>query len=299
MRGAKLRGTEDNLARYAVEPLARWLITAAHERRSMAYGEAKRRLEQEHGFKTIFSAMMGKPAGALIERLQAVEPDVPLLNVLLVQQGDGLPGDGAAGFMAERFGYPNLRRANARNECREDWEEAFQEAAEEVYAYPDWERVYHAAFGKAFKSDPLAVARHQGKDGTEKDGLPRGRAGEGPNHKAFRLWVRDHPEALFGRLNVERSETEFDLLSGDRIDVVHFTSDKTIAIEVKSRDSNRLDHQRGVYQCVKYAAVLEAQDARPEPKIEAWLVTETEIHSDLEATAKRLGVRLKCIRRPD
>ena len=55
--------------------------------------------------------------------------------------------------------------------------------------------------------------------------------------------------------------TEHELLSGDRVDVVCFTESELVAVEVKSRDSNWQDLRRGVYQCVKYRAVLCAQEA--------------------------------------
>ena len=82
-------------------------------------------------------------------------------------------------------------------------------------------------------------------------------------------------------------------LSGDRVDVVSYARDRTVAIEVKSRDSNWADLRRGVYQCVKYRAVLAAQDIRRNPIVETWLVTESPLPGDLKALARRLGVRTR------
>ena len=51
------------------------------------------------------------------------------------------------------------------------------------------------------------------------------------------------------------------LLSGDRLDVYFVQSDGTkIAVEVKSRVSPDDDILRGLYQCVKYKAVLDAEN---------------------------------------
>ena len=55
-----IKPTADNLrSKVATEPLTRWLISAAKQRTTLTYGEGKRRLEVECGFKTIFSMKMG------------------------------------------------------------------------------------------------------------------------------------------------------------------------------------------------------------------------------------------------
>ncbi len=82
-------------------------------------------------------------------------------------------------------------------------------------------------------------------------------------------------------------------MSGDRVDVVFCAEREIVAIEVKSRDSNWADLRRGIYQCVKYKAVLLAQDdCLP---VDSWLVTETALDGDLKALAKKLGVKHKVI----
>ena len=131
--------------------------------------------------------------------------------------------------------------------------------------------------------------------GKERDGTGRG-GGEGANHKALRLKVTREPSLVRRGLRPESTETEVELLSGDRVDVVSVAKDGTVVIEVKSRDSNWNDLRRGVYQCVKYRAVIAAQDVRRKPTVESWLVTETKLPGELLALARRLGVRTKVIR---
>ena len=120
--------------------------------------------------------------------------------------------------------------------------------------------------------------------------------GEGPNHEALRLWVQQHPQRVVSGLRGVVAETEVALLSGDRVDVVYRTAREVITIEVKSRDSNCDDLQRGIYQCVKYRAVMAAQEeeglGRP---VRTLLVTETPLPVDLAQTAKRLDISLKVV----
>ena len=113
---------------------------------------------------------------------------------------------------------------------------------------------------------------------------------------ALSLWT--HPGRIDKRFRDADSKTEVDLLSGDRVDVVYRTPDEVVAIEVKSRISDWDDFRRGVYQCVKYRAVMEAQEKEDTSgrRVRALLVTETPLPSDLVRTAKRLHVPLLQVR---
>ncbi|MEQ8740738.1 MAG: hypothetical protein RID59_19590 [Hoeflea sp.] len=257
----------------------------------MTYGEAKRRLQSEHRFGDIFPTMMGHPAGAAMDNLHDADPTAPLINVLLVKEENRLPGAGVRYYLADRFRKPQLREEQADKKYPDLWRKISEKAMDEVYAYRDWEKLFKRIYGQAYAPDPETVKRQKGRDGREKDGLPRGRSGEGKNHEALRLWVKDNPQKIIGTKAGIVSKTEVELLSGDRVDVVYYGRNKTFAIEVKSRDSNWYDLRRGIYQCVKYDAVLFAQDPRSDPAIEPILVTEEKLDGDLQKLAKRLGIK--------
>ena len=53
-------------------------------------------------------------------------------------------------------------------------------------------------------------------------------------------------------------ETEKGLPSGDSIDVSFENNGHWVGVEVKSETSDDLDILRGLYQCVKYQAVMES-----------------------------------------
>ena len=105
-----MRPTRGNLKQHATPLLAQWLIHATKRRSSVTYGEAARRLEIDFEFDTIFPPRMGIPAGVLMYRILEVQSDCPLLNILLVRQSDGMPGEGAGPFMADYLGQPRLAR---------------------------------------------------------------------------------------------------------------------------------------------------------------------------------------------
>lgn len=291
-----MKPTNENLEKFATKALARWLISAANERRDLTYGEAMHKLETEEGFTSIGRATkLGWPVGVMMDMFLRKFPSAPLLNTLLVRQDTRLPGAGAGGYLADYFDVKMLGKDGAIDKHPKLWKEYCEEAMEDVYGFDDWVHLYQIVFDEKFKPDRIVLERQSGNDGKEKDGLPRGRSGEGPAHKALRLWVRDNPAKILPRLKSVRSKTEVELLSGDRVDNVYYADSATVAIEVKSAKSNWYDLQRGVYQCVKYRAILKAMDPRDDADIKALLITETPLDGTLKALIKDFDLKHKIV----
>lgn len=83
---------------------------------------------------------------------------------------------------------------------------------------------------------------------------------ESQYHIRLKQYIAEHPSKI-GLTNVVSAETENVLLSGDRLDVhLQQKNGTRVAVEVKSRISQDDDILRGIYQCVKYKAVLEAEN---------------------------------------
>ena len=87
------------------------------------------------------------------------------------------------------------------------------------------------------------------------------------------------------------TDTEVVLDSADRVDVVYYGPTSTVVIEVKSLDSDDTDLRRGVFQCIKYRAVMEAIDMRSETQVIPLLVTQTPLPGDLADLVRRHGIR--------
>ena len=191
---------------------------------------------------------------------------------------------GAVPRISLSLDYPDEPRLgeNGVDEAYPDlWARYARLAIEEAHRYDGWEALYEQLFG-SYVPDPFYDSPRRRTGG--------GDGGEGPNHKALREWVQDHPECIDKRLRDVDAETEVELLSGDRVDVVYRTPRQIVTIEVKSRDSNWPDLQRGIYQCVKYRAVMEAQEEGSGSPVRSLLVTESALPADLERIVKRLDV---------
>lgn len=120
--------------------------------------------------------------------------------------------------------------------------------------------------------------------------------GESDAHKALKQFVVTHPE-LVGADGEWRAELEYSLRSGDVVDVMFLHDDVWIAVEVKSRvsDLNVTDYERGLYQAVKYDAVLRAQ-ARIDrieapPEVRVYLVLENQLPDEYCDAARELRVQ--------
>jgi hypothetical protein len=126
----------------------------------------------------------------------------------------------------------------------------------------------------------------------------RGAGGESDAHRALKEYVLSHP-AEFGAQLCDFSQAEYALRSGDSIDVFFRSPQQWIGVEVKSVVSDRMieDYQRGIYQVVKYRAVLQAQAGvdhphRP-PSIRVLLVLEGRLPPIYRELAQRLSVDVR------
>lgn len=116
--------------------------------------------------------------------------------------------------------------------------------------------------------------------------------GEGEEHKALKYYICQHPESINYK-DVDFAETEHILPSGDRLDVYFELSDGThVAIEVKPGISPDQDIARGVFQCVKYYAVMDAlrNIECKDYEINVLLVTAGKISSQNKVLAEELDV---------
>jgi hypothetical protein len=127
----------------------------------------------------------------------------------------------------------------------------------------------------------------------------RGRygSGESPNHRALQEWVRDHPE-LVGATREWAHDENYILPSLDQIDLLFRSPERCIAVEVKSRLSDSLpqDYERGIYQTIKYAAVLRAMHSagagESRADVSSVLVLESLLPPQYRQVASRLGVKV-------
>ena len=166
---------------------------------------------------------------------------IPTLNAL-IRGKDGLPSSGFKYVYPDYDSYPkNVKKALV------DAENA------KTIKYDNWDTVLQllclkpSVINTQKDEEAIRTNKHTG-------------IGEGPQHKELKEYIYKHPESI-GIRNVVMSDTEYTLLSGDRIDVYFELKNGTrIAVEVKSIISADDDILRGLFQCVKYKSILDAEN---------------------------------------
>ena len=162
--------------------------------------------------------------------------------------------------------------------------------------YRNWSAVLRA-FGltpaKADYSKAVAKARSEGATRESRASLFGG-GGESPQHRKLKFFVAENPNVVGLPTSVGPGKTEEPLQSGDVLDVFFQHGNDSIAVEVKSSLSSEADIVRGIFQCVKYRALLEAQQAADgnAQSARAILALEAKLPSKFQALKNILGIEL-------
>lgn len=231
------------------------LIRRAKEGRPITYTELSEELFTEFKHPPIgMKVVYGPPVGAVGLAIQEIGKrwgkSIPPINTIVVADATGLPGVGAD-EIAHYF-FKDKGRGMAQE--RESYLRAAMDA---VYAYGNqWDKV-GAALGAPILSPVGGAPGPGGVLPLPK--LPRKYGGESVEHKAIKDWICANPEVLsdFGKFKF--GEIEYPLSSGDSLDA-HFDNGKRrLAVEVKASHAPDAELERGVYQCIKYRAVVRAE----------------------------------------
>lgn len=244
----------------------RELVWAAQHDATLTYKELGEKVGL-HYHRAVPSAL-----GHLRDRI-FVPRKLPLLNCLVLNAGRKMPGDSYL---------PSAHTTQNNDEYRE-----FCRHRTKAFAYSRWDDLL-----EELRLDPLqyndvdmaalacAAARKLVNYG----------GGEGKEHKALREAIHQDP-GLVGLPDCRKAETESILPSGDRVDVRVWPSrGSEVLIEVKVCD-NIQELTRGVFQCIKYRAVVAADHGRT-PRV---LLAAYSLHPQVVAFARRHGVATKLV----
>ena len=177
----------------------------------------------------------------VVDELQAQSGvKIPTLNTLVKNQTTKLPSEGF------ELVYPSY------NDLNEEEKKVFIEGLDsKAIKFKRWDWVLSQLGLEPVK----IITEEELQSRTSKMG---GSSGEGKDHKKLKQYILEHPESI-GLKDVVYKTDEFVLPSGDRIDVYFVRKNGDwVAVEVKQKSSPNEDMMRGIFQCVKYKAVMEA-----------------------------------------
>jgi hypothetical protein len=213
---------------------------------------------------------------------------IPPIQCLVINKRDRMPGEGIGWFITKKEDFRKLPRKEQRRLVRLE--------LEKVFAYRRWPSVLQAFSLAPAKADYSQIASRAktGRATRELRVASFGGGGESAEHRKLKLFVAEHPEAIGLPASLSTGETEEPMLSGDVLDVFFLHGKDHIAVEVKSALSSEADIVRGMFQCVKYRAVLEAQQAADglAQSARAILVLELKLPPKLQALKNILGIEV-------
>jgi len=232
--------------------------------------------------------VLGYVGGAVESLAKDWKETIPPIQCLVINKRDRMPGEGIGWFITRKGDFRKLPRKEQRRLVKLE--------LEKVFAYRGWSSVLQAfglAPAKADYSHAAAKARSMGAT-TESRAASFGGGGESPEHRKLKLFVAKHPEIVGLPGSIGPGKTEEPLQSGDVLDVFFRHGHDIIAVEVKSALSGEADIVRGMYQCVKYRAVLEAQQAAEglPQSARAILALELKLAPKFQALKNILGIEL-------
>lgn len=188
---------------------------------------------------------IGYPLGKIqdvIDKLKSVSDEkIPTLNTLVKKTPGGLP---SYGFEYVEKQYANCDQLEKR--------EMVALCDNRACSYKKWDWVLQEL--------ELAPYKPFSDEELQKMSVPSNYhgGGEGLEHKKLKEYICNHPEVV-GIKEDCKGISEETLYSGDRLDVLFkLKNGDRIALEVKPSSSKDEDIFRGIYQCVKYQAVMEA-----------------------------------------
>lgn len=216
--------------------------------------------------------------GQSLERLsKAWKTKIPPIQCLVVNKSTRLPGEGIGWFLVKKedFSALSLRQKRTIVEAK----------LQHVFSYPRWEEVLKVfdLQSATVNFSSLVISASNGYGG-----------GEGEAHKALKEYVAQNPKAIGLKANFQAGVTEYPLPSGDSLDVSFKGKVVWVAVEVKSAISNEADIVRGLFQCIKYHAVMEAvllSESLPQ-NARALLVLESSFPQSLVPLRNILGVEV-------
>lgn len=227
------------------------LLMTAKSAQTLTYAELDQLIARENGVSTTpVVAGYGKVLEIVGRSLNALSvewgTELPPLTILVVNKDTGEPGAGVGYFLQRYISTSSSKTVTANNRRA-----MILRATEAVHNDPRWDEV--AAY---FEIELPDMRRESVPIPLEK---PPARLGpESAAHLALKNHVAAHPE-LFADIGLfSPGQIEYRLDSGDEVDVFFANGEQALAVEIKTAVAPLGELTRGLYQCVKYRAVLRA-----------------------------------------
>lgn len=238
----------DHTARLALPVLLRLAMLPTQ---NFTYRELELEVAQRADRKPLkvvvsYGKVLGK-IGELLNQLSSEwQEEIPPLTVLITNKNSGLPSHGVDDFLQRYI-------TKCTNECltEQNRSDLIALARKAIYKYQRWKDVADHFGINVFTppSNPIFLPKS-----------PQMFGGESKDHLELKKYVASHPELFVHFGDFAPGEIEVKVDSGDEVDVLFRNAEQALAVEVKTANAPPGELTRGIFQCVKYRAVLSAMD---------------------------------------
>lgn len=197
-----------------------------------------------------FNKILGAIGDCLVELGTSTNLEIPPITCLVLNQTTGLPSEG--------IGYA-IDTKKFRKLLKHEQKEFLKNVLLDIYSFEHWDWVL-----RELKLQPVVTDLTEELE--EAKGMRGG--GESPSHRSFKIFIAQNPLAAGLSGTLQKGKMEYLLPSADSIDVLFTDKQTLIGVEVKSKVSNKADILRGLFQCVKYKVLLEAEQIVKDKKRE-------------------------------
>lgn len=270
------------------------LVWCAENGRTITYSKLDQEIVSRGWGDHVMYVQYGQPAGAVGDALLETEKKwrvrIPPLNALIVNEKTGVPGKGCDYYLR------HFLRGKKKPLSKADRKALAEATHEKIFNFRHWHRILREYNFKPLSKGPTAAPA---KSVSKPVHHGWSNEGESEEHDVLKHIIANNPGMLGLDVKLPKGDCEHVLASADRPDVMFVGKLLTVAVEAKSSLSNDIDLQRGVFQCVKYRALIRAeQKARKEvPNGLAILATERALPPPILELADLLDVPVAVIKK--
>jgi hypothetical protein len=250
------RGFGDGSKRYQerAQQALPLLVALAKARGTITYGRLALLMDMPNPRN--LNAVLGAVGTELRILSRAWKEKIPPLNCLVLNKNQGTPQQGIQFHMPpEKF----------RRLSRVRQQEILHALHGAIWDYPRWDDVL-----RHFNLERVAPAKSKTLRAIAKQAKYGRAGGETQDHRRLKEYVKANPHVV-GLPRSLRGQTEYPFSSKDEIDVLFRSSSIWVGVEVKGVRSDEADMMRGIFQCVKYKALIEAtqryEEARADRRV--------------------------------
>lgn len=228
------------------------------------------------------------PLGSIGKTLQELgeswKEKIPPIQCLVVNKDTELPGEGISDFISDFISH----KKEFRKLSKEEKDDLVSYLLKKISDYDEWDSVL-----EALELEPAPIPESAIQEVKKSASSRRGGGGESIEHKKLKQYIANNPQSIGIRIRNRETKIEKDLPSGDFMDVSFENKHRWIGVEVKPKTAGKEDIERGLYQCVKYQAVMDAYLASKSERkdTEMILVLGCKFPESLISTRNRLGIK--------